>query len=380
MHKIAKQNNGECLSFEYVRSDEFLVWKCKMGHIFEKKPRDIRKSWCPECFYNKKPKVKQLKTKIRRNLKDIQCMAKKRGGTCVSQKFEKMSDRIKWKCSSGHVWIATAASVKKGSWCPKCRIHFTEEKCRYIAEQFTGVLFPQKCLDPLDNRVFKKKFQLDLYNEIYKIAFEYNGKQHYHFDERLHKTKKQFLLQQKKDKEKSRICKKMGIKLFNIPYNVAARGDSPLVLYIQKRLVKSDVPLLCGCVDLKDFYPLSPLEKMRKIATSRGGKCLSDEYVSANHRLFWECACGNRWHATAGSITAGSWCEKCARKKLGMSRRLTIEQMQELANKNGIKCISKEYIGCHEKLEWECECGNTWMAVPDMIRKGYLCRVCKKKK
>jgi hypothetical protein len=39
-------------------------------------------------------------------------------------------------------------------------------------------------------------------------------------------------------------------------------------------------------------------------------------------------------------------------------RKLTIEDAKELAEKRGGKLISKEYINCSEKLEFECYKGH----------------------
>jgi hypothetical protein len=55
------------------------------------------------------------------------------------------------------------------------------------------------------------------------------------------------------------------------------------------------------------------IEEMRSIAEERGGKCLSDVYVSANKKLLWECAEGHKWEAVPNSIKIGTWCPHCAR-------------------------------------------------------------------
>jgi len=57
------------------------------------------------------------------------------------------------------------------------------------------------------------------------------------------------------------------------------------------------------------------IEEMRKIAESRGGKCLSEHYVNVDTRLRWQCKKGHIWEAVPSSIKRGSWCARCVRRK-----------------------------------------------------------------
>ena len=51
---------------------------------------------------------------------------------------------------------------------------------------------------------------------------------------------------------------------------------------------------------------------MKKIAAERGGKCLSKEYINGKTKLHWQCEKGHEWWATPSSIkNQGSWCQKC---------------------------------------------------------------------
>jgi len=65
---------------------------------------------------------------------------------------------------------------------------------------------------------------------------------------------------------------------------------------------------------------------MRQLAASRGGKCLSNEYINAHTKLKWQCADGHIWESIPASVKQGcTWCPFCA----GTSR-LTIEEMQSI--------------------------------------------------
>ena len=46
-------------------------------------------------------------------------LAKMRGGGCLSSFYKDLYHKLKWKCSDGHIWIASTASIKN-HWCPIC--------------------------------------------------------------------------------------------------------------------------------------------------------------------------------------------------------------------------------------------------------------------
>jgi nucleoside-diphosphate-sugar epimerase len=51
---------------------------------------------------------------------------------------------------------------------------------------------------------------------------------------------------------------------------------------------------------------------MQELANSRGGQCLSTEYVDTKSKLKWKCAFGHEWEATPALLKAGHWCPECA--------------------------------------------------------------------
>ncbi len=113
------------------------------------------------------------------------------------------------------------------------------------------------------------------------------------------------------------------------------------------------------------------IEEMQRIAKERGGKCLSETYVNQQTELLWECAKGHQWEATPKCIKRGHWCHYC-----GGSTKLTIEEMQRIAEERGGKCLSETYVNQKTKLLWECAEGHQWEATPDSIKRGRWCRKC----
>jgi hypothetical protein len=103
----------------------------------------------------------------------------------------------------------------------------TEQKCRRILETIYGVPFPSNETFVRNPRT-GKWLTLDGYNPHLKIAFEYQGEQHYQYPNFFSKqnkmTKEQFRQGVWRDWVKKRACEKAGITLLIIPYNQRAPG------------------------------------------------------------------------------------------------------------------------------------------------------------
>jgi hypothetical protein len=57
------------------------------------------------------------------------------------------------------------------------------------------------------------------------------------------------------------------------------------------------------------------LEICREIAKSKGGRCLSTEYIDSNTPMEWECNLGHRWFRKAKYIKT-HWCATCAKLRI----------------------------------------------------------------
>ena len=114
MRKIAKKRGGKCLSDAYVNSKTSLMWECTKGHQWEATPKSIKAgSWCKVCA-----------GKAKGTIEEMQKIAKKRGGKCLSDAYVNAHRKLLWECNEGHKWESDPNSIKRGSWCRKC-VHIT---------------------------------------------------------------------------------------------------------------------------------------------------------------------------------------------------------------------------------------------------------------
>lgn len=110
---------------------------------------------------------------------------------------------------------------------------------------------------------------------------------------------------------------------------------------------------------------------LREIAASKGGELLDKGFDGAAKKMEWKCDKGHVWSAAGYRIVSGAWCPTCA----GVIRP-TIQDMRKIAVSRNGSCLSAEYIGAHEKLEWRCDKGHKWMASPSTIKHGSWCPSC----
>lgn len=174
-------------------------------------------------------------------LLEMNALAEKHGGKCLSKRYVTSQHKLKWQCKNGHVWTSLPSSVKQGFWCDQC------------------------------------------------------------FDDKRRHT----------------------------------------------------------------------ISQMQKVASLRGGWCLSKKYVNADEALKWKCQQGHVWKAIPSSVTRGSWCQRCAGKA-----KHSIQEMRALAQKRGGQCLSDKYTDAHTKLQWVCRFGHKWWAKPNGILMGQWCPEC----
>lgn len=173
LNKLAKRHGGQLVSKTYLGSGLKHKWRCAEGHVWEASPTSIKRgSWCARCA-----RLFPL------TIEEMQGLASKQGGKCLSKEYINALTKLEWQCSEGHIWTAVPASIKRGAWCPHC----------------------------------SKKARLTI-------------------------------------------------------------------------------------------------EEMRKLATERGGECMSSEYSNTHSKIKWRCAKGHEWEAIPANVKRGAWCRICSKK------------------------------------------------------------------
>ncbi|MFX1567988.1 MAG: hypothetical protein ACFFCV_06445 [Promethearchaeota archaeon] len=205
-------------------------WKCgKCGNIWEATARNIKSgSWCRNCQYS------LLSRKFRTPYNKILELAKRIGiiktgyeGEFLSSKEEylKAHDpshyKFKWKCGKcENTFEMDITHVRRPQWCPTCTEGEGEQVCRGFFERIFKASFPKERPEWLVNPFSGGQMHLDGYNEKLRLAFEFNGPQHYVLYPKYHRKYKDFVKQQERDKVKMELCKQYNVVLITVPHTL----------------------------------------------------------------------------------------------------------------------------------------------------------------
>jgi len=158
----------------------------------------------------------------------------------IKQKFERENrDFDKWRRIYGQAYF--------------------EEICRWYFEQIFQSKFPKIKLKWLKNPKSGYYLYFDGYNKRLKIAFEYNGPQHYEFTPPYHKSYEDLVDQQYRDALKEKLCKEMEVLLIIVPYWIEPENMQKFIITNYENLTGVKLPKMPN-FDYKQFYFSGGLE------------------------------------------------------------------------------------------------------------------------
>lgn len=364
LRELAAKNGGQCLSTTYPGMQNSATWRCAEGHEWQAKPNNVRHgTWCPYC------------RGMNQTIAELRALASSRGGECLSQQYHGQAKKYEWRCSDNHVWVATAYSIKNGTWCPRCRVNFGEEICRMYFEALFRKPFP-KCRPTFLYTGPHGVMELDGYCEELRLAFEHHGLQHYRRVSRFQPTEQDFREQQRRDADKLNACRAAGVTVIETPAIPEMTALDGLPALVKSQLAKFGiVPPFDASItslNLSKVYDRSALNELREIAYERGGDLLSDTYLGNRGHLRWRCAAGHEWANSPNGIRSGHWCARC----YGNVRK-TLDEIRKTAKARNVTVVSEAYRGTHTKLEWRCSAGHEWFATPHkLLNEGTGCPRC----
>lgn len=234
----------------------------------------------------------------------MQAIAAARGGRCLSAEYVGSYTPLEWECTRGHRWWAPGKQVKSGTWCGVCAKE----------EQFGTLADMQRLAGERRGRC---------------LSVEYtNARTHLEWacaeGHRWWTTPKRV--------KAGTWCPACARKRRRVPLGeIQAAAEAMGGRCLSQEYVNATTPLQFECAaghrwwawprnvrkghwcQLCQFDRMrATIGQMRALAASRGGRCLSDVYVSTRHPLQWECWLGHVWSSKPGVVCQGKWCPLCA--------------------------------------------------------------------
>jgi hypothetical protein len=314
---LAIQNNGVCLSNNYVGAMSKMQWQCNKGHKWLSSYNSVKNGkWCPKCAGNKPYSIEEVKE-----------IAKNRGGECLSNEYVNSKNKLIFMCSKKHIFFTPFDGINQGKWCPECATGKGERICRAYFEAIFGEKFPKGRPKWLVNQKTNRPLELDGYCEKLGIAFEHQGEQHYKECSGIFKN--QFEDIKRRDGVKRKLCKENNVLLVEIPEIGGLIKIKDVEKSIREIILKYgiDIKEKKLNIDIKDFFIKNEntyLEKLREFVNKKNGKLISNKYIGAREKYTIECSCGYRWETAPYNVYRGQWCPKCAKGIRGKNRRVRI--------------------------------------------------------
>ena len=194
----------------YIDSQTKISIICPEHGEFKQKPTNHLKGQdCRKCFNEKRVKSLQQFIDEANSIHGFKYDYKNVG-------YKTTRTKIGIICPEHGEFKQKPTNHLKGNGCPKCSESKGERFIRNYLDSNKITFTPQYKFKDCRN---KYPLSFDFYLPEYKLCIEYNGIQHYHFNNFLHKTKSGFIQQQKNDNIKIGYCMENSIKLLTVRYD-----------------------------------------------------------------------------------------------------------------------------------------------------------------
>lgn len=360
--KIAHQRGGECLSCRYISSAVKMDWCCANGHEWSAALSDIRKgTWCPQCGSGARERL------TRHYFEEItgRDFPKRKPAWLLNDRGNRMElDGFNEELSiafeyQGEQHFQEVDHFNRREETFARRQEDDEKKRKICAEH--GVL------------LIEIPYFIGA-NDLPNFIREYLKKDRPSIQ--LKSTSETLISGYVKSNELellSGIARSWGGECLSSVYlGVTEKHSFVCAKGHRWEATAANIKSGTWCPECKperigDSNRKHSIKSMSLIASSKGGRFLSREFISVNLKCEWECQSGHRWQATPSDVIKGTWCPICSIE----ARRGTLEQMREIAKSRGGECLSVTYVNSQTKLRWRCAHGHEWEARPDHVKNSH---------
>lgn len=228
--------------------------------------------------------------------------------------------------------------------------------------------------------------ELDGLNAELKIAFEYQGRQHYEALSHLVKDgdQKSYLIARLRDDQRKRdLCKKHGVYLFELTWEMKP----------EQFLSEIRAQALSYGIDISPYEFKKPIDfskayiredrilELQQILAIKNIKLKSEKWLDTATLYALEClTCGHEWKARGNAFfnsrrVAG--CKACAMRELLENSKLGLSHLENYAKARGGSLISSQYVKRNYDYDFMCGQGHLFTAnFNNMAYRNQFCPTC----
>ena len=252
----------------------------------------------------------------------LKALALANEGKCHSTEYVSAFEPMDWECAKGHRWRAHGSSILNNhTWCGDCLPNRkgTIEEMRALALERNGECLSELYVNATTDLVWRCEKDHEWPSTPQSVKGQgtwcpdCNGNKTYTLED-----------MQALAKERGGACLSDKYSGMNVRLKWRCRREhtwsaAPNTLVYRKSW--------CGkCA--KNTRKI--LKDMQDLAATRGGKCLSTEYVDSKTNLEWQCQLEHQWPATPAQVAHGTWCPHCPS---GFRERVCRELMERIFGK-----------------------------------------------
>jgi hypothetical protein len=312
-------------------------------------------------------------------LAEIDIYVKKLSGKCLSKNYLDNESKLEFECEFGHRFEKSWSAVKNSlRWCPKCSSNklIGETLARLILEHLLKMELPSVYIKEMEG------LQLDGYNEINKIAFEYQGYQHFTEGSHFHEDVSRFNSQLNRDKLKKSLCAQNGITLIEIfEFKTIRLGRIDLfVEQVKEKLIElkitfSHAPFELDLVELYRGRKSDLYERAKEIVKQQNG--FIQDFIGSESKHHYYCHKGHEVkNRTLGVIiNSKANCPECESEEKFKRIKGNIE-----SRGGKILDLKLKTKGLSESYYWICNNGHKNKTKGQYLFDGSWCSHCQSEK
>ena len=360
LQALAKRNGGKLLSTEYIFKQKKLKWQCADGHIFNKVMSKVKNGqWCPKCSrYLNEDKCRYILEFL------------------LQTEFEKTRILLgNGQELDGYSQKYQLAFEYNGIQHREKTKHFHRENISFERQQQRDENKRKLCQEKGIKLLAIPDYAVNnladwIVNELQRLNIKLLRKpEEINFDEF---SKNRSVIKQLTEIAEKRGGKLISKEYKGTEIVLEWKCKNGHIFQARPHGIKSGY--WCGICSAKNrgLNRRSTIEEMQAIAKSREGECLSNEYKDSKEKLLWRCKEGHKWYATPGDVkNSNSWCRTCSKKRNTIEEMQTIAKSRggECLSSDYVNNQTKLRWKCKYGHEWSAK-PNT------VKNNNSWCRIC----